>query len=249
MIEQVQDNIEVEIDFDIDYRKKKRKLKIRRLTTFLIFLLVIISITFILMSDKSKLKKIEVVENEYISSEEIIKFAKVNVDDSLVKVYLTEIKDNILLLEGIKDVEVNFDKYNELIIVVEEEPALFTTGESYYMATGNKLETSTSYPAILFANFDEVEDSELVISELITLQEFHPEVYDFISQISYEPDIRNDDRLVFVMRDTNKVYVNPEDINRVLKRYFSIVDSIYSEYGIVHGEMDMDKSGEFRPYD
>ncbi len=240
---------EVEIDFDKEYNVKKRKNKLKRFLVGLICLCVISLTVFALLSDKSKLQSIVVENNSYISSEEIIKYAKIDVNDSLVKVYLTEIADNVLKLDGVKDVEIYYDKYDEVRIVVVEEPVLFRTNETFYMASGNEMNVVTTYPAILFANFDEVQNKDLIIDELIELQEYHPEVYEFISQISYEPDIRNDDRLVFVMRDSNRVYVNPEDITHVLKRYFSIVDSIYSEYGVVYGEMDMDKSGEFRPYE
>ncbi len=240
---------EVEIDFDIDYNKRQKKKFAIRVLLVTLLLLFVCFIVFILFSSKSKLASISIVANEYIDDSDIIKYAKINEGDSLVKVYLTEVAENILLHEGIKDVDVFYDSYNEIVIEVVEEPILFRTYDNVYIASGEKTNTVTLYPAILFDNFEDANKKSLIIDELIELEEYSPEVYEFISQISHVPDVFNDDRLVFVMRDSNRVYVNPEDIQRVLKRYFKIVDSIYSEYGFVYGEMDMDKSGEFRPYE
>lgn len=239
---------EVEIDFDQAYKKSRRKRRVRKSMTVIGFLLFFSLIGFFLFSKKFELKEVIIENNENISTEEILAYSKVDSGDRLIYVYLTEIKDNVLRHDGIKDVEIYYDKYNVVRIVVDEEPILFKTADGFYMASGEKTEIVTNFPAVLFMNFEESKQRELVIEELIELQEYHPEVYDFISQISYEPDLINDKRLMFVMRDSNRVYVNPEDINRIMKKYFQIVDSLYSEYGNVHGEMDMDKSGEFRPY-
>lgn len=244
---------DIEIEFDEKYeQKKKRKIK-KGFLKFFLFLVVVALIVYLIISDIFKLQVINVTGNQYVSSEEVIKYAKVSEGQNLIFVYLSEISNNIEGHDEIQSAVVNYDSYNQITIEVEEEPVLFKSEQGYYLSSGYLVDLDITQPVVDFNNFEQAIDQELILEELAVLFDNNPEVYEHISQITFEPDNMVEDRLVFFMRDSNRVYIRPSDISRVFKWYFKTVDELHTKYGVVYGEFHYDETiygetGLFEPY-
>ncbi len=238
----------VEIEYDEVYKKgKRRKIKVRLIVT-LAFMLLIAIIVGVMTLDMFKLKTVNIDGNTFLTDEDIIEVANIHEGSSIVVALLTEVEQNTESHEIVKNARVEYDGINTVNIVVEEEPILFCVPEGVYLASGIFVETDTFSPVVDFENFSEVEKQDEVLEELARLLETNPEVFEFISQISFAPDSVTEDRIMFVMRDSNIVYVSTDQISDKMSKYFEVVDSIYSELGKVNGVLSFDKGGEFKPH-
>ncbi len=239
---------EVEVEYDEVYKKTKRRVVKKWVVVFLTVVLLGFSSLFVFFSETFKLNEVEITGNVLLSDEDIIKYGNIHVNRSIVVAYLTEVEANIESNEIVRNARVSYDGLNKMSIVIEEEPVLFTTTDKIYLASKTSIDNNVFVPSVEFENFEEVEKKDEVLNELIKLFNKSPEVYEYISQISFVPDQITEDRIVIVMRDTNKVYLSTDQISDKMSKYFSIVDSIFSEYGVIYGELSFDKGGEFKPY-
>lgn len=239
---------EIEIEYDQVYKKKKRRTVKKGVFIFLIFILIVAICLFVMFSNTFKLKTVNISGNHFLTDEEIIEYGNISVNSSVVVNYLTEIELNIEGHEIVKNAKVNYDGFNTLTIVIEEEKVLFSTIGGVYLSSGFFIETETFSPVVDFENFADVEKKYEVLKELARLFEESPEVYEFISQISFAPDSVTEDRIMFVMRDTNIVYVSTDQISSKMSKYFDVIDLIFTDYGEIYGVLSFDKGGEFKPY-
>lgn len=239
---------EIDIEYDQVYKNKKRRVVRRGVLLVFVFILVVSIVCFIMFSNTFKLTNVNITGNQYLTDSDVIEYANVRVDSSIVVAYLTEIEQNIEKHEIVKNARVSFDDKNTVSIVVEEEAVLFATEGGVYLSSGTFVKNDVFSPAADFENFKEVEKQDEVLEELALLLEKSPEVYEFISQISYAPDTVTDDRIMILMRDSNIVYLSTDQISEKMSKYFDVVDSIYSELGEIHGVLSFDKGGEFKPY-
>ncbi len=239
---------EIDIEYDKVYKKKKRRVIKRGVLLFISFVLIVSIGCFAMFSETFKLTDVNITGNVYLRDSDVIEYANVRVDSSIIVAYLTEIEQNIEKHEIVKNARVSYDDLNTISIVIEEEEVLFVTEGGVYLSSEAFVKTDVFSSAVDFENFNEVEKKDEVLNELVLLLEKAPEVYEFVSQISYVPDTVTNDRIMFVMRDTNIVYLSTDQISDKMSKYFDVVDSIYSELGVTHGELSFDKGGEFKPY-
>lgn len=238
----------VEVEFDNVVKKKKRRVIKRGFILFLTFVLILSTFFLVMFSSMFRLQNITIEGNTYLTNEEVIQYGKIYPGKSVVIAHLTEIEQNLEEHDIVKNARVEFDGRNDLKVVIEEEPVLFSTPKGVYLLNGLFIKTDVFSPVVDFENFDKAKNQDFLLEELAKLYTNNPNVYEFISQITFEPDSVTDDRIKIVMRDSNVVYLSVEQISTKMSKYFEVVDSIYTEYGVVYGVLSFDKGGEFKPY-
>lgn len=239
---------EVEVEFDNEYKKRRLKKSVKVFLKFGLLVVVFIFIYSFLFSSWVKNYEVVVQGNFFISSEEVIKYSKIDPSKSILLSRLVESDKNLEDTEIIESAIVEYDGFDKITITVTEAPVLFKSDTKFYLKSGYSFDSSSTYPAIYFGNFEEVEKQDKVIEELVKIYNDAPEVFEYISQIAYSPDAITNDRLMIVMRDSNKVYLTTNQIYSHMSVYFVYIDKIYSELGEVHGEISFDKGGEFIEY-
>lgn len=239
---------EVEVSYDEVYEKKRKRVIKKSIVLILSIILLIALIIYVMLSNTFKLTTVKINGNNFLSDEDIIEYANIHINSSIAIAYLTEIENNIESHEIVKNAKVTYNNLNTLSIIIEEEKVLFSTPDGVYLSSGTFVETSSFTPVVDFENFEEVEKKKEVLEELAILLDKAPEVYEFISQISYVPDTVTEDRIMIVMRDTNIIYLSTDQISEKMVKYFSVIDSIFTEYGEIYGVLSFDKGGEFKPY-
>lgn len=240
------DNVEVE--FDKVVKKKKRRVIKKSIVVFLAITLLLSTIFLVMFSSMFKLTNLTIEGNTYLTEDEVIKTGKIYVGKSIVLAHLSEIEQNLENDDIVKNARVDFIDRNSVKVTIEEEPVLFSTSKGVYLSSGLFVKTNVFSPVVDFENFEEAKNKDFLLEELAKLYNNNPNVYEFISQISFAPDTVTDDRIKIIMRDSNVVYLSVEQISSKMSKYFEIVDSIYTEHGVVHGVLSFDKGGEFKPY-
>ena len=123
-----------DLTFDEKIRIQKKRI-IRKISTFLLILVLLIGgIVYLFMSPANKVKKIEVVNNVHISSQEIINSSSIKLEENMFKFSKKEVKEKLLSNPYLEDVKINRDIFtNKVKIDVKERIAtmMLEYGNSY----------------------------------------------------------------------------------------------------------------------
>ncbi|MFV0498711.1 MAG: cell division protein FtsQ/DivIB [Bacilli bacterium] len=244
----IDDLEDVDIQYDETHKKKKKK-RIGKILLFLFTIILIFGFIWtMLFSSIMSLKNIEISGNSFLNDKEIISWGNIHKGKSTVFAMLTEVESNIESHEIVKNAKVDYKGVDTVKIVVEEEPILFSTVDGVYLTSGTFVKTDLSFPIADFENFKDVQDKDQVLEEFSKLYDKAPDVYEYISQISYSPDSVIENRIMILMRDSNVIYLKTDQISNKMIEYFNVIDAIFSEYGRIYGVLSFDKGGEFKPY-
>lgn len=123
-----------ELTFDEKIRIQKKRI-IRKISTFLLILVLLIGgITYLFISPANKVKKIEVVNNVHISSQEIINSSSIKLEENMFKFSKKEVKEKLLSNPYLEDVKISRNIFaNKVKIDVKERIAsmMLEYGNSY----------------------------------------------------------------------------------------------------------------------
>ena len=119
------------------HRKKKRKLKI------LLFLILIIGIIAFLKSSFFTLTKIDVIQNNKVSKEEIIKLSKLETNKNMFQKELFLIKNNLKKNLYIDNVKIKIKSSSEIQLIIKERV------EKYYIEKDGKYYIIEEYGKII----------------------------------------------------------------------------------------------------
>ena len=121
----------------VNYKKKKLRAKIIKWTSFII--LVFGAILLLLLSDLFNIKEINVINNNRISSEEIIKLSGIQVNENIFKFLKFKAKDNIKTNPYVESVKIR-RKFNRTIEIDTEEriPTYMIKQEENYFYLNNQ---------------------------------------------------------------------------------------------------------------
>lgn len=229
----------------------KKKIKISGLLFLLIF---VITFTFSFYSVINlPIRHIHITGNERVSDNDVINIAGIKYYPPIYKLNKKEIKDNILALPLIKDVEIKKSIFGTLKIDIVEYKILFLNKSNNELVFSNNKSIENNYeytrvPTLINSVPDTIYD------ELITgLGEIDYDILTSISEIEYskatnkENEVIDDKRFILRMNDGNTVVMNTVNIKR-LNSYNTIYSSLSDELGTVYLDSIAEENIYFKSY-
>lgn len=183
-------------------KKKKRKIKYTKIILFLLIIYIICFGIYKLL--QLKITNIYIINNNYLTDQQIIDQAKINDYPSTFKYNSYKIKKNLLSNDLIKKVKVKKKWFTKIYITVEENEPLFMdelTNQTV-LEDGTKEKLDYDVPTLLNYVPDTLYDKFLNKMSLIDNN-----ILNQISEITYDPDEVDDKRFLLYMIDGNYAYL------------------------------------------
>ncbi len=190
--------------------------------TYLLIGIVVLLITIIFFMPIFGIDKYEVVGNDFLNDNAIIKKTGIKDRTSLVNLFIKDSKlDNIN--EYIEEVSLNYKLSTKtLVITVDEiQPAYHDDKNNYYLTNDNKLIKTDKAFASPYID-SSIKDQNLknqIISEIVKLPYDIFLQIDTISSGKYKKD---NNVLLISMYDGNDIYIYPDQIYSKIKYYNQI---------------------------
>jgi len=212
--------------------KKKRKLNIRGVLVILLVLYLIGSFLYYLIN--LPIKTISINGTSQISDVEIIEIAKIKNYPAIFKLNTSKIKKNLKKHDLIADVKIRRNVFGNITINITEEKILFLNRNKnkLVLASGNEIDFNSDYYGYpILINY--VPDT--VLENFVEkLTEIDDNILSMVSEIEYSPEklddlVLNENRFLLRMNDTNTVYVdtiNLDKLNDYPKYYATITDDV-----------------------
>lgn len=230
-------------------KKKKRHLNKKGL--IFIVLSIYLIVMFILYIYNLPIKNVIIIGNNTASNKDIKIASKIDDYNKLITLDKKKIINNIKSIKTIKNVKIKKKLNGNVIINIEEQNVLFfyALDNTYILENNTKSSSDLKYLGIpVLINYT---PSEILTNFTKKLVKIDIEIVSKISEIEYNPDIKNekvidDKRFLLRMNDGNQIYINLANMQN-LNKY----DEIYStltDKGILY--LDSSSKGVvFQTYD
>lgn len=209
-------------------QKKKKRLRKGRL-----FFLLILLFGLLFLATKYiniPIRNIVIEGNNYLSNMEIIEIAKLEDYPSILNTYSFDIKKRLKKNPYIKNVKV-IKVFRKVKIKIEENKVLYINKETNEKVTlNNKINDNKILCAPYLSN--EVPDKKLNLFNE-NMNEVNKDILCKMSEIYYDPNDIDDNRIRVIMNDNNIVYLTINKINKINK-YDTILESIGKQDGIIN---------------
>lgn len=206
----------------------KRKLNIKKILISILILFIVFFLIFILLT--KKIENIFIYNNTLLSDQEIIDISKLrNYPNYLFKTKVS-IKNDLLENKFIKSVEIKKRKFEEIHIYIEEYRPLFINSNN------NKTVMSNSDEVLLNLNLpiliNEIEE-QYYIKLVEKMNLLTNEVLFKISEIKYDPNNIDKERILLTMNDGNYVYLTLLTFEKI-NNYNNILPTLEGKRGILY---------------
>ena len=189
----------------------KRKLNVKGLIVILLTLYLLIMVIYYFFT--MPLKNIDIIGNNVLTDEQIIKQVNLEKNTSLflINTYLTEKK--IKELPITKNVKVKKKLNGTLNIYIEEENVLFYEASNQKYALTNNKEMIIENDILGIPTLINYTPSDILNNLIIKMSKTNYDIISLISEIEYSPDIKNgitidENRFILRMNDGNRVLIN-----------------------------------------
>ena len=209
-------------------KTKKRKIRYDRIIIFLIILIIIFS--FFSYFFNLKITNIYILNNNILSDQEIIEFAKLSDYPSTFQNLSFQIENRIKNNIYVKDVNVKKKWFTQVYIDITENRPLFYYEYNKKTILSDKRETTDLHAVPTVINYITDSYYDKFIEEMNKLDE---SILSRISEIKFYPNEVDDNRFLLTMSDGNYVYVNISTFNK-LNKYITILESLPKENGILY---------------
>ena len=217
---------------------KHRKIKFANiLVVLLLFYIIGYFIYRILVAP---INNIYIVNNKYLSDQEIIDISGIRNYPSFILTTSFSIKNKLMKNSLINDVKVTKKIGNVIEINVEEYEPLFVYDNKILLSSGNTIDGDFNLPVIKNKINDDILDK--LISKY---QNVENEIRLLISEIEYVPNDIDKERFLITMNDGNYVYITLYKINS-LNEYVKIVSSLNTNK---NGILYLDSGNYFEVFD
>lgn len=226
-------------------KNKKKKLRLKGLLIVILFCYLLFSCGYYIYS--SPVKNISIEGNTYLKDNYLIDYLGIS-NKSLLKINSKSIKEKLLALNLISEVEVNKSFNNKLNIKIVEEKILFynRNTKKVVLSNGNNIDNSKDYFGIpTLINYV---PSDIYDNFVNGLKKIDKEILSLISEIEYSQSVVNDkvvdeNRFVLRMNDGNLVYVNTINIEKI-NNYLNIYEVIASKNDNIKGCLYLDSNSD-----
>ena len=217
---------------------KHRKIKFANiLVVLLLFYIIGYFIYRILVAP---INNIYIVNNKYLSDQEIIDISGIRNYPSFILTTSFSIKNKLMKNSLISDVKVTKKIGNVIEINVEEFEPLFIYDNKILLSSGNTVDGDYNLPVIKNKINNDILDK--LISKY---QNVENEIRLLISEIEYVPNDIDKERFLITMNDGNYVYITLYKINS-LNEYVKIVSSLNTNK---NGILYLDSGNYFEVFD
>lgn len=217
---------------------KHRKIKFANI--LVVLLLFYIIGYFIYRIIVAPINNIYIVNNKYLSDQEIIDISGIRNYPSFILTTSFSIKNKLMKNSLINDVKVTKKIGNVIEINVEEYEPLFVYDNKILLSSGNTVDGDYNLPVIKNKINDDILDK--LISKY---QNVENEIRLLISEIEYVPNDIDKERFLITMNDGNYVYITLYKINS-LNEYVKIVSSLNTNK---NGILYLDSGNYFEVFD
>ena len=210
-------------------KRKKRKLKVKKFFVFLLFVFIIVGCFYYIIN--IKITSIIVVGNQYFSDQEIIDMAGISAGDKVIDKLPFEIEKKISKNELIISSSVKIKGFfNEIYINIKENPPiLYYLPKNKTVLSNSKLIDKELSNTILI----NIIPDKLFDKLISKLSKIDKDILNRISEIKYEPNDVDDERLLLIMNDQNYVYITISKIDSINK-YIDMIKAFDDKKGILH---------------
>ena len=199
------------------------------------------------ISPLGQLAKVDVIHNQQVPSEQIVKTANFKINEPLWEQYFSRqsaIQKIQKISPWIKAVNVKIVHFNQFQINVTEyhRVAYLLTGDKYYdiLENGQVLKNPITQDQLQsgLPILEGFTSKKLILKTLKAYHKLPEEFKQSISQIKSTPRAENDQLLTLNMNDQNQVLINIDQLTKKLP-YYAKVASNMQEPGIVDMEVGL----------
>lgn len=208
--------------------KKKYRLKYQNILVILLSIYLLFFVTYTLIN--KKISNIYIINNNYLTDQEIIEIAKIENYPSSLGNSCSKIKKRLLKDIYIKNVKVYKKNITEVYIEVEENRPLFynSTTNKTILLNGTLVDKSFSEPFLI--NY--VPDT--IYKDFIKhISNISVDVINRISEIKYDPNEVDVERFLLTMNDDNYVYLTLNKFESI-NSYIDIIRKFEGKKGILY---------------
>lgn len=227
-----------------DYRQRKLY---RRLALIISLFLIPLVGCIYYISPLGQLAKVDVIHNQQVPSEHIVKTANFKINEPLWEQYFSRqsaIQKIQKISPWMKAVNVKIVHFNQFQINVTEyhRVAYLLTGDKYYdiLENGQVLKNPITQDQLQsdLPILEGFTSKKLILKTLKAYHKLPEEFKQSISQIKSTPRAENDQLLTLNMNDQNQVLINIDQLTKKLP-YYAKVASNMQEPGIVDMEVGL----------
>lgn len=227
-----------------DYRQRKLY---RRLALIISLFLIPLVGCIYYISPLGQLAKVDVIHNQQVPSEQIVKTANFKINEPLWEQYFSRqsaIQKIQKISPWIKAVNVKIVHFNQFQINVTEyhRVAYLLTGDKYYdiLENGQVLKNPITQDQLQsgLPILEGFTSKKLILKTLKAYHKLPEEFKQSISQTKSTPRAENDQLLTLNMNDQNQVLINIDQLTKKLP-YYAKVASNMQEPGIVDMEVGL----------
>lgn len=212
-------------------KKKKKKMK-KGFIKFCLIILILFGIsTLVYYGIGPNIKNIYVLDNNYLSDQEIIDLAGLNTYPNFYTASSSSIKKKLKSNTLIKDVKIKKRLFNKIYIYVDEYEVLFYNQNTSKYVLENKKEVLLDgivVPTLI--NYVPDTKYNTFINKYILLDD---KVKQKISEIKYDPNTIDEDRFFLYMNDGNYVYITLTKIE-LLNKYNEAITKVEGKKGTLY---------------
>ncbi len=235
--------------------KKVRRLNIKALIVLLliIYLIVMFFYTFLTMP----IKNIYINNTKLLTDNEIITIAGIKKYPSLFKTSTKKLEEKISTLELVSNVKVKKNLLGKITIDIEEAKPLFYNRNTEKVVLSNGLEVDNNSKYLGIPTLVNYVPKDLLKEFISSFKDVNSDIIAMINEILYDPDIKeqvtiDDKRFKLTMNDTNIVYVNVLNMNRLnnyIEIYASISSAAEGKKGTLYLDSYLSENNLFTPFD
>ena len=211
--------------------KPKRKVKIKFTNIILASLILYIIGYFVYLFLNIPIKNIYIKGNNIYTDQEIIRLAKIENYPQTFVYTSNKIESNLLKDDLIKDVKVTKKNFTKVFIKVDENHPIYYDNNKHvtYLSDGSYLNNGNFNVPILN---DEI-PKKYYKTFLKGINKVDVDILNRISEITYDPDSVDKQRLLLTMDDGNYSYVTMKKFD-ALNNYVDFVKEFDNKKGILY---------------
>ncbi len=236
--------------------KKVKKVRINFKALLLLLLIIYVIIMLLYTFFTIKIKNIYILNTSLITDNEVILKSGLKDYPSLFKTNTKKLEDTIKEIDLVEDVKVTKKLNGKLIIDITEAKPLFynRNNDKVVLSNGKEVEKKDVYLGIpTLVNYV---PNDVYKDFVKALKSIDKDIIGMINEIFYEPDINEDVvidnyRFKLLMNDTNIVYVNTlniERLNNYIEIYASIASAVQNKKGTLYLDSYLSENNLFTPF-
>lgn len=210
-------------------KKKKRKLKVKKVLIFLLFIIIISFCVYKLLN--IKISNIYIIGNDYFTDQEIIDMSGISIGNKTIDKLSFDIerklnKNDLILSSNVKKKGL----FNEVYIYIEENPPLlyYLPKNKTVLSSGKSIDNELSNIVLINIIPDKLFDKFVK-----KLSKIDKDILNRISEIKYEPNDVDEERLLLMMNDENYVYITISKFDSI-NNYIDMIKMFEDKKGILH---------------